>query len=917
MEETNIHTSQSHAPGNQSHEHANAPGSSSLSTTRIISHKIQINRTTTLGTLYTYPHSTLVEYPETGTDGHKVGHLFYLDPDPANRHNPCNAFAYSRGRPDGKSPAGKRLYCELLKDGEGNKVPCRETHATCQGLKVCPYADKDELCTPHTSASRDQLCAQLQHEMTHSEFSPNRSLREKTLAFYVAVQTHGCGAPPFETTSTQHNHERSSLVRQKNRASRGHIRKSTCDGNITLETLPNGKIYIRCEHYNIHTNRDHLINYEAGGGLYDTAYLTALFWNDTLQLKIIEESDATEGYGPLVSCSTVYNVTQNKVMCPSVHRNSAGDLEYAEMQHLPCAAKFKVYEPLPEYQAKCARILVICQGEHAHPIPIPTKTPPGIRTLLFELFERLDDDLADLTPRRLLRHPIAIDFLRSQRPDISNPSFVDLHSSLANRDHIRSYITQAQDTYFPLGTGWQGEVYDLYSQRLFAKVRFSAVIDLKSKQDMDLDTPPYIRFIEEVLDLDGDEADDVTGDPFRVIICMFPDSSVRLRNSKFVQCDIGFKRIVGFEEFELGGLDADTRTSIVYCRIYLNRQTATAHQYIFKKIDQIVLHDTGSSLKWRHLHARSLDDDYTGILQLTADQHGGQAKGFGLYLVSIAQTLTGKHDLHEPHRLLSDLSPYDHLRRIFRLCAVHVMRNIKTTKVSDVVKERMRSLICVEHPNWNTTLTEIIRDGGKAGNDWVQDKLRSQFAFAGICWEKSYIPREIWQIGDSNSNIIEGLHADVNREGISCSLLGGVCKGRRYDLFKLKTLKVHNITSIRPSYSHNHPIDSTARKLRRKAQSRHKSLQSEDNNIETKNQRLQSAYQTQAQAQRRLEAAGYSAHQAQSSNHGVVEKAAKSYQKASEGYARAVSDSLAMVGTGSGKVGLLLPRSVIRKDSTL
>lgn len=74
--------------------------------------------------------------------------------------------------------------------------------------------------------------------------------------------------------------------------------------------------------------------------------------------------------------------------------------------------------------------------------------------------------------------------------------------------------------------------------------------------------------------------------------------------------------------------------------------------------------------------------------------------------------------------------------------------------------------------------------------DWVQDKIRSGFAFEAMCWEKSFIPCTIWMAGDANSNLIESVHADVNREGISCTLVGGLEKGYSFDKNKMNTLKV-------------------------------------------------------------------------------------------------------------------------------
>lgn len=119
--------------------------------------------------------------------------------------------------------------------------------------------------------------------------------------------------------------------------------------------------------------------------------------------------------------------------------------------------------------------------------------------------------------------------------------------------------------------------------------------------------------------------------------------------------------------------------------------------------------------------------------------------------------------------------------------------------------------------------------------DWLADKIRAKFAFPGICWEKSFIPLSIWKVADSTTNIIESVHADVNREGVSCTLCGGVEKGRHFDTLKFKTLLVRSSryqftiysdngfdfknwkeTGIRPLYQESHISISTSRSLKRK-----------------------------------------------------------------------------------------------------
>jgi hypothetical protein len=74
--------------------------------------------------------------------------------------------------------------------------------------------------------------------------------------------------------------------------------------------------------------------------------------------------------------------------------------------------------------------------------------------------------------------------------------------------------------------------------------------------------------------------------------------------------------------------------------------------------------------------------------------------------------------------------------------------------------------------------------------DWVQDKIRTEFTFEALCWEKSHIPELIWRAGDSTSNLIESTHSDVNREGVHCTLVRGIRKGQAFDAMKMKSLQV-------------------------------------------------------------------------------------------------------------------------------
>lgn len=91
---------------------------------------------------------------------------------------------------------------------------------------------------------------------------------------------------------------------------------------------------------------------------------------------------------------------------------------------------------------------------------------------------------------------------------------------------------------------------------------------------------------------------------------------------------IGAPIPVGVNGSSLCTSELNGHLGYVFCRIFLNRQTAVAHKIIFDLIDQTVVQDTHRHLRWRHLHASSNDTQFDNmILQWTADQHRGQAKG--------------------------------------------------------------------------------------------------------------------------------------------------------------------------------------------------------------------------------------------------------------------------------------------------
>lgn len=228
----------------------------------------------------------------------------------------------------------------------------------------------------------------------------------------------------------------------------------------------------RCEHYDRRNNRDHMLLYIDSS--FDVEYLEAYLQEDTEEVDRIETEAHTAGYGPLGRCSTIVNTSSKRLACrksvdihyfvisfkcivAQLHRaRETGELRQPLLERMQCTVSFRLFEPLEQYRVKCPWVLVVVKGVHEHPIPLPQTTPFQLRDALFTLFHRLGHELADLTPRRFLRHPVLIAFLHEQLPGIQTPVLSDLHVSLANRTHLKVYIDQAKALWFPHGTGYQG-----------------------------------------------------------------------------------------------------------------------------------------------------------------------------------------------------------------------------------------------------------------------------------------------------------------------------------------------------------------------------------------------------------------------------------------------------------------------------
>ncbi|KAJ3900644.1 hypothetical protein F5879DRAFT_992705 [Lentinula edodes] len=773
---------------------------------------VELTRQSKLDTLYIYGPETSIGYPGTTSDEHCfVGHM--VPNDPSNWRNILSEIQYSLGNPRGQR---SRVYVGPLVDRNGQKVPCQRKFATCQGIKMCPFFNQDLETFVHTEATPEAMAQHQKLLHPKTELTPAEDVYFHTVALWSTSTSYGCIAQLDGVVHLGPVAQIYSHLRQTPKATtRGPAPKPTCQGAIRLLQFGENLI-LRCEHYNVQSSKNHL-NFAVSAALYDVTYLQALFRNDTVLLRALEGDMLAKGYGPLAPCVTVQNCTSVKANCEINHRSVDGSMTIVELQRLPCSSSITIYEPLPEHRAACPNVLIVCSKPHAHPIPIPARTPNSISEKLVKFLENLSD-LPNLTSRRLLVNEATKHFLQKELPHLTEPSFQDIHPSLGNLDHLQVYIDRACDSVYPHGTGWSG------------------VLHMKQRQDsVRPSSQHYIRYAQELkLERIPGNAEDVqllgeVTDPhvFRLIICIKSENSFRLVNeARHVQSDISFKRVAGWLEFELGGFDR-----INMCE---------AHRVMLVEIDRIVFEDTGKHIQYRHLHALDKDDvNFTGILSWSVDQHRGQAKGIGEYLREMSPL--HKFDLYEPTRLLSELSPYEHLERILRLCFAHFTRNIQKTAVSQEVKDAMFSLHGVIHKDgteaaWQTTLAFIRDKGNKAGRDWLQDKIDSKFALAALCWQlKERIPFTIWLASDDTTNVIESLHQDQLREGSGLTLLGGLLRGEQYDNMRYRLLQENG---IRTRYQPSTPSAQVHRALSRQVNSKKRQYDLADSKIHELNNKF-------------------------------------------------------------------------------
>ncbi|KAF8833986.1 hypothetical protein BDN67DRAFT_915867, partial [Paxillus ammoniavirescens] len=724
------------------------PRSHSFTPTEISQGINKLNRETAVDRIAEHPYNAIVEYPETGdAPDVAIAHVFNVNPHPDHFRHPRFNFQYSLGGGHGGRDG---VVCRLLKSTTGSPVICSKLRTTCniligKGLWYCSFRPPSNVT--HSFTSRQALSIEASTLDTTARTPQDDAHREvflKTIGFYCALVDKGCAfssTTDFPDSSDTIQQENDTLDDAENnnidhaRSSRRKHKVPRCHGQLVLKFDNFHQPYIQCSNRSPGMERAHLLlrNLQE----FDISYLHSLLDNDSTMYLCIENFAKSLRIGPLAPSHW--------------HRDSKNKLRQGALLEpaSKCNTTYDIY--VPNDLANCLQVLVVSRYPHNHPPPLPIKTPPQIVKCFESLLQRLEWKLADTTPRRLLLNSGFMQGLRQVLGWNSyeqDPSPHDLHPSLGNFDHLRRLINVLRSYHFPHGTRFQG------AQQL-ASEQHSLPADHR-----------YLRCAERY-SIPGE-------DEFWLIICMTAWMSSHLIQSKRVSIDTSFKRVCGWQEFEIECWDNNHMRSVVSARAFTTSQSANAHVILFRRIFDIAREDTGIPVRFFHIHG-------VGIETVVADGHWGQALGLGRFCVELCRD-NWQPCSYEPHRRMRELDPYDHLRRFLCVCITHFKRNIQAL-VQDVDKKVIAAMYSVAssdaHPNFKATLT------------WLKDKETSKFMIPALYQPRSLIPPYIWKASPSTTNGNEQSHRNANRDGIGLTLLAGIMRGQQCNIRVLSSIDLH------------------------------------------------------------------------------------------------------------------------------
>ncbi|KAL4063524.1 hypothetical protein J3A83DRAFT_4192498 [Scleroderma citrinum] len=236
--------------------------------------------------------------------------------------------------------------------------------------------------------------------------------------------------------------------------------------------------------------------------------------------------------------------------------------------------------------------------------------------------------------------------------------------------------------------------------------------------------------------------------------------SLQLLQAVRFSIDTSFKHLHAWQEFEIKSWDHQHMHSVVSARAFTMSQSAEAHHILFRCIFEIAQQDTNLLVKFCHIHK-------CGIEAMIANGHKGQ--GLGRKLVHNI-----KFSLTFPFRSWQNA-------------------------VTPEVYGAMLSLSSFKaQPDLEMTL-RTIQTGRRKAKAWLKDKITgTKFALPALYFPKSLIPCDIWKACPTTTNSNEQSHHNINHNGTSLTILGGIMHTQDYDDQMDTSINMHATYGIHP-----------------------------------------------------------------------------------------------------------------------
>ncbi|KAI9102786.1 hypothetical protein DFS34DRAFT_409714 [Phlyctochytrium arcticum] len=431
----------------------------------------------------------------------------------------------------------------------------------------------------------------------------------------------------------------------------------------------------------------------------------------------------------LTRCSTVLPCSSKQKECFDFHRLDNDEIMAAKVVRKEFLVTFTKITPLD--QKAFPFVILLSHGVHTHPPPPPVKIPTDIRSQLQTFLAGTSSSILSV------RAIIGGRYLQTWFGRLLESIAADIHLSFNDLLSVRRLTAAESRRRDPFGESVLGVMAEMFTQY----------------QKRDEEDTLYIRKAE------------YTPSNKMIVLCALERQLLGLKKGGAVLIDMTFKGIRGdFNEWEIAmmerGVAGKNAMVMAAVRIYTDGKDADVYCRVFEMVNTLCRDETGQGLRFRHVHG-NVDGCITVVL---SDLDPGQYKGLGLFLEKMTADTT-------------KMTWSEHLQHVLKSCKVHFDRNVNKNAPGEArkgLRALMKQIAIADQPaTLGALFKQIVVVGAQRGlqlKDWVS-LYQQPYIIASLYPAFSKIPRDIWAITMTDTNQIEGMHKDQNRNFMAGSLL--------------------------------------------------------------------------------------------------------------------------------------------------